>query len=218
MVQNTASASDNLQSVSDTIDTYSPILKPLRVFNSIATELADVHPYVKAVLSIFTCASKMILAQAKRDDDVSRLLSKILDVYALLTEGEGLTRIASMLEISGKIARQTLECADFVVHYSDMKSFWQKTWLSTTSCNNFETKCLLPPWKLSTVLLRTWVLAAWNTCLVLDGIPPRNVSQALGKTFYPRSSVGSVARVKMCHVCYGCLARQGKANQPSPIP
>jgi hypothetical protein len=58
----------------------------------------------------------MILDQANRDADVSRLLSKISDIYALLMEGEGLARIASILEISGKIARQTLECADFVVH------------------------------------------------------------------------------------------------------
>jgi hypothetical protein len=65
----------------------------------------------------------MILDQANRDVEVSQLLSKISDIYALLMEGEGLARIASMPEICEKIARQTLECADFVVHYSDMKSF-----------------------------------------------------------------------------------------------
>jgi hypothetical protein len=48
-------------------------------------------------------------------------------------EGEGLARIASMPEICEKIARQTLECADFVVHYSDMKSF----------CESFARQC--PP-------------------------------------------------------------------------
>ncbi|KAG2350128.1 WD40 repeat-like protein [Suillus weaverae] len=68
----------------------------------------------------------MILDQVNRDAAVSCLLSKISDVYALLTERDGLARIASMLEIYGKIARQTLECADFVVHYSDMKSFWRR--------------------------------------------------------------------------------------------
>jgi hypothetical protein len=67
----------------------------------------------------------MIINQANRDDQVSRLLSKLSDVYALLMEGEGLVRIASMPEICEKIARQTLECADFVVHYTDMKSFCQ---------------------------------------------------------------------------------------------
>jgi hypothetical protein len=75
----------------------------------------------------------MILDQANQDVEVSRLLSKISDVYALLMEGEGLARIASMPEICEKIARQTLECADFVVHYSDMKSF----------CESFPRQC--PP-------------------------------------------------------------------------
>jgi hypothetical protein len=75
----------------------------------------------------------MILDQANRDDQMSRLLSKISEVYGLLMEGEGLVRIASMPEICEKIARQTLECADFVVHYSDMKSF----------CESFARQC--PP-------------------------------------------------------------------------
>ncbi|KAG2343330.1 WD40 repeat-like protein [Suillus weaverae] len=126
IVENTASSSNHLQSVPDTIDSFSKILGPFKVFNSVATGLAHVHPYAKVALSIFTCASKMILDQANRDAAVSSLLSKISDVYALLMERDGLARIASMLEIYGKIARQTLECADFVVHYSDMKSFWRR--------------------------------------------------------------------------------------------
>ncbi|KAG0701515.1 hypothetical protein DFH29DRAFT_1069597, partial [Suillus ampliporus] len=41
IVENTASAPNNLQSVSDAINTFSPILAPLKVFNSIAERLAD---------------------------------------------------------------------------------------------------------------------------------------------------------------------------------
>jgi hypothetical protein len=52
MVENVASAPDNLQSVSNIIDTLSPILKPLKVFNSVATGLADVWGvYLKFVRS-----------------------------------------------------------------------------------------------------------------------------------------------------------------------
>ncbi|KIK35043.1 hypothetical protein CY34DRAFT_17296 [Suillus luteus UH-Slu-Lm8-n1] len=58
MAENTASASDNLQTVIDTIDTFSAILGPLKVFNSAANGLADVHPYAKVTLGIFTCTSK----------------------------------------------------------------------------------------------------------------------------------------------------------------
>ncbi|OJA21354.1 hypothetical protein AZE42_10449 [Rhizopogon vesiculosus] len=59
--QKIASAKDNLQSVPDAIDTASAALKPLKVFNSIANGLADIHPYAKIALSIFTCASKVRL-------------------------------------------------------------------------------------------------------------------------------------------------------------
>ncbi|KAG2117465.1 hypothetical protein DEU56DRAFT_905097, partial [Suillus clintonianus] len=80
-VQNTSSAADKLQPLPNVIDTFSAILGPLKVFNSVATRLADVHPYAKAALSVFTCASKMILDQANRDDAVHGLLMKVSDVY-----------------------------------------------------------------------------------------------------------------------------------------
>jgi hypothetical protein len=43
IVENVASAPDNLQSVPDTIDSFSKILKPLENFNSVATTLANVR-------------------------------------------------------------------------------------------------------------------------------------------------------------------------------
>ncbi|KAG1740549.1 uncharacterized protein EDB91DRAFT_355854 [Suillus paluster] len=124
MAQNTASASDNLQSIPNTIDTFSTILGPLKLFNSVADGLADVHPYAKVALSIFTFASKMIIAQADRDAAVSGLLQKISEIYAFMTQDEALAKIESMVAIYGKIARQTLECADFITHYSETKSAW----------------------------------------------------------------------------------------------
>ncbi|OJA13988.1 hypothetical protein AZE42_04594 [Rhizopogon vesiculosus] len=37
------------------------MLKPLKAFNSIANGIAEVHPYAKVALSIFTSASKVCL-------------------------------------------------------------------------------------------------------------------------------------------------------------
>ncbi|KAG1741914.1 uncharacterized protein EDB91DRAFT_1336257, partial [Suillus paluster] len=105
MAQNTASQTNNLQSIPDTIDTFSAILKPLKAFNSIANVLADAHPYAKVALSIFTYASQMILDQADRDAAVSGLLSKISEVYTFITEEEALASVPSMPAIYGKIAR-----------------------------------------------------------------------------------------------------------------
>lgn len=75
--QNTASAIDGIQSGLDTIGTFSSIIEPLKVFNSIANGIANVlaliftlymidhyaqiHPYAQVVMSIFTCASKVRL-------------------------------------------------------------------------------------------------------------------------------------------------------------
>ncbi|KAG1767574.1 hypothetical protein EDD22DRAFT_1006115 [Suillus occidentalis] len=57
-IANASSEAGNLQSVSDTVDTSSTLLTPLKAFNTIANEIANVHPYAKVALSIFTCASK----------------------------------------------------------------------------------------------------------------------------------------------------------------
>ncbi|OAX31270.1 hypothetical protein K503DRAFT_814146, partial [Rhizopogon vinicolor AM-OR11-026] len=115
LLQNTASATANADSVLHPIDTFSNCLTPLKV-----------HPYAKVALSILTSASQMILDQADRDDAVSSLLSKVSEVFAFMTEEEELARITSMLAIYGKIARQTLECADFITHYSETKSGWAR--------------------------------------------------------------------------------------------
>ncbi|KAG1722648.1 uncharacterized protein EDB91DRAFT_1082712, partial [Suillus paluster] len=66
----------------------------------------------------------MIIAQADRDAAVSSLLQKMSEIYAFMTQDEALAKIESMIAIYGKIARQTLECADFITHYSETKSAW----------------------------------------------------------------------------------------------
>ncbi|KIK32571.1 hypothetical protein CY34DRAFT_18944 [Suillus luteus UH-Slu-Lm8-n1] len=81
IVQNTSSQAGNLQFVSDTVDTFFTLLTPLKAFNSVVHEIANVHPCAKVTLSIFTCASKMLLDQADRDVAVFLLLSTIFEAY-----------------------------------------------------------------------------------------------------------------------------------------
>jgi len=64
----------------------------------------------------------MILSQAKRDGALRALLERLSEVYIFMNEDKRLAEIPSMQTFYGKIARQTLECADFIMHYSEMKS------------------------------------------------------------------------------------------------
>ena len=64
----------------------------------------------------------MILDQAQVDDDVRGLLGKVSEVYSFMKEDGRLAEIPSMEALFGKLARQTLECADFIVHYSEIQS------------------------------------------------------------------------------------------------
>ena len=64
----------------------------------------------------------MILDQQDRDNAVQDLLKKLSEVYTFMNEDGRLAEIVTMQELYGKVARQTLECADLIVHYSEAKS------------------------------------------------------------------------------------------------
>jgi hypothetical protein len=64
----------------------------------------------------------MILDQADRDDAVRDLLKKLSEVYTFMNQDGRLADIQIMQEVFGKLAQQSLECADFIVHYSEAKS------------------------------------------------------------------------------------------------
>ena len=70
---------------------------------------------------------QMILDQQDRDTAIRDLLEKLSEVYAFMNEDGRLAEIATMQELYGKLARQTLECADFIVHYAETKSACKST-------------------------------------------------------------------------------------------
>ncbi|KAG2338716.1 hypothetical protein BDR05DRAFT_1041822 [Suillus weaverae] len=99
-------------------------LKPLRIFDSVIGELANLHPYAKMALGVLSYAAKMILAQADRDTALLKLLEKLGEIYGFITQDEILGQISSMRAILGKISQQTHECAHFITNYSKTSNFW----------------------------------------------------------------------------------------------
>ncbi|KAG2106701.1 uncharacterized protein F5147DRAFT_653674 [Suillus discolor] len=81
ILQDASSVTNNLPFASDTINTFSVLLKPLKAFNSIASMIANVqtiyvssvHPYAKVALSIFTCASNVGLFLDHRRGRLTKL-------------------------------------------------------------------------------------------------------------------------------------------------
>ncbi|KAG2361876.1 hypothetical protein BDR07DRAFT_1090291 [Suillus spraguei] len=118
------SVGQDVQADLDTADTFQDTyLKPLRIFDDVIGKIADVHPYAKMALGVLSCAAKIILAQADRDEAVLELLKKTCEVYDFITQDDMLDQISSMHIILGKISRQTHECANFIKNYSDTKNF-----------------------------------------------------------------------------------------------
>ncbi|KAG1903364.1 uncharacterized protein F5891DRAFT_947518, partial [Suillus fuscotomentosus] len=86
----------------------------------------QVHPYAKMALGVLSCASKIILAQADRDEAILDLYKKLGQVYSFMTQDDTLDQISSMSTILGQISQQTLECAHFIRNYSEKKNFWKR--------------------------------------------------------------------------------------------
>ncbi|KIK26405.1 hypothetical protein PISMIDRAFT_94982 [Pisolithus microcarpus 441] len=120
-------------------DTY---LKPLKLFNSVVTTIANVrliirylsydlhrtqvHPYAQVALSVLTAASQLIIAQANLDYAVLQLLVKVGTTYAFLSEEETIKKIDSMRGPLAKIARVINACAQFIKDYSETTNFWKR--------------------------------------------------------------------------------------------
>ncbi|KAG1834361.1 hypothetical protein DFJ58DRAFT_917992, partial [Suillus subalutaceus] len=64
-------AQEDLDAADKFQETY---LKPLRIFDAVIGEIADVHPYAKMALGVLSCAAKIILVQVNRDKAVRELL------------------------------------------------------------------------------------------------------------------------------------------------
>ncbi|KAG1811646.1 hypothetical protein EV424DRAFT_121915 [Suillus variegatus] len=107
-------------------DFQSTYLQPLKIFNTVIEELANVHPYAKMVLGMLSAASKIIIAQMERDQSIQSLLDKLEEVYRFMSLKDTLGQIPSQRVIAGRIAQQTLDCARFIKDYSRNKSFWKR--------------------------------------------------------------------------------------------
>ncbi|KAJ8597149.1 hypothetical protein M405DRAFT_780480 [Rhizopogon salebrosus TDB-379] len=126
MIENITSATDDGRSGLQTIDNFSSIIEPLKVFNTIANQIANIHPYSQVVMSIFTGVSKMILNQKELDNAVRGLLEKISGIYTFMNEDGRLDDVLSIQALCAKMARQILECAVFITHYSQTTNFWKR--------------------------------------------------------------------------------------------
>ncbi|KAG1856405.1 hypothetical protein DFJ58DRAFT_913712 [Suillus subalutaceus] len=89
-------------------DTY---LKPLRIFDTVIGEIANVHPYTKMALGVLSFAAKL----------------KQITMQRFVTQDENLQQILSMHTVLGKISQQSRECAQFITNYSETKNFWKRS-------------------------------------------------------------------------------------------
>ncbi|KIO04624.1 hypothetical protein M404DRAFT_544679 [Pisolithus tinctorius Marx 270] len=119
--------------VTDIQNLNNPYLQPLEVFHSIVTAIEDVHPYAQTALGILTAASQLIITQANLYNATPALLQKLGFVYKLLLEEDMMKNINRMRDTLAKIARVVSAAAQFIMNYTEMKSFWRRLGKDITS-------------------------------------------------------------------------------------
>ncbi|CCM06569.1 uncharacterized protein FIBRA_08846 [Fibroporia radiculosa] len=102
----------------------SAFLKNLRICSLRIDENWKVCPSTAIALQVLKCASKMIDEYICIDEDIDGLLKSITAVYEYISKKEILIRDKLVEEVLAKLAQQVLECADFIINYSEKKSFW----------------------------------------------------------------------------------------------
>ncbi|CCM05582.1 uncharacterized protein FIBRA_07810 [Fibroporia radiculosa] len=103
--------------------------EPLEMFNSTMDVYSEVCPSTAVALKLLRCASEMIVDCSSIEASnvhISRLLGKIKVVYGLLLERRSSIVKSDMEEVLVRLARQMLECADFVAYYPEKVAFWMK--------------------------------------------------------------------------------------------
>ncbi|KIM50830.1 hypothetical protein SCLCIDRAFT_33957 [Scleroderma citrinum Foug A] len=101
-------------------------LYPLRVFDSVVTQITKMHPYTQISLTTLTVAAQLILSQMNLDEDMDDLMAKIGQTYHFLMEDGTLAAIDIMKEMLAQIAQVVQQCAQFITSYSETKKFWMR--------------------------------------------------------------------------------------------
>ncbi|KAI6153060.1 hypothetical protein BKA82DRAFT_4349477 [Pisolithus tinctorius] len=92
---------------------------PLKIFNSVITTIAGLHPYAAIALAALTTASNRLSMLPIHD-----LLAKVSNVYQFLLGDGVLARVTSMKDTLAQTAQIMHECSQFISNYSETKNFW----------------------------------------------------------------------------------------------
>ncbi|CCL98577.1 uncharacterized protein FIBRA_00578 [Fibroporia radiculosa] len=102
-------------------------------FHSTFDGYIEAHPSTAAAaaLKILGYAFKMIIEHTESSNQqldlyVSNLLVKIIGIYEALCQKENSIVTPAMEELLNKIARQILECVDYIMYHSEKVVFWKR--------------------------------------------------------------------------------------------
>ncbi|KAG9311660.1 hypothetical protein JVU11DRAFT_7895 [Chiua virens] len=124
MVQSGPAVMTQLQSFETTWDV---LLKRLKLFDTIVTKIAEIHPYVSLAWSVISTVNKALIDQKDRDDKIIRLATTMSDVFEFVEDADLLKTIEPHIKNLTPLIQQVIECGYFIAEYSKRESFLIRT-------------------------------------------------------------------------------------------
>ncbi|KAG9312791.1 hypothetical protein JVU11DRAFT_6205 [Chiua virens] len=103
--------------------TWDVLLERLKLFDTIVTKIAEIHPYVSLAWSVISTVNKALIDQKDRDGQISRLASTMNDVFEFVENAGLLKTIEPHIKNITPLIQQVTECGYFIAAYSKETSF-----------------------------------------------------------------------------------------------
>ncbi|KAI0340409.1 hypothetical protein BDW22DRAFT_1431004 [Trametopsis cervina] len=129
-VSTAGAAADNAaDEAGSVLSTWVPIIDNINAFMSVASQIADIHPYAKAAWNVISAIPKIINTQLENDKSMAELVKAIDDTFVFVCETERLElhNVASHAMTVKRLVQQTTESGMLLSDYLRTRKFWART-------------------------------------------------------------------------------------------
>ncbi|KAF5372684.1 hypothetical protein D9615_009871 [Tricholomella constricta] len=96
---------------------FSEIIGNLKQFINLASAIAEVHPYAKAVWTLLTSGSTILIEQYERDARIQGLWATVLETLDFMKDAEALRDVRSLTGTVQAMMEQLRECLVYLTEY-----------------------------------------------------------------------------------------------------
>ncbi|KAI0339508.1 WD40 repeat-like protein [Trametopsis cervina] len=109
--------------IQEDVIAWEPVIDSIKVFSTLVKDIAQIHPYAHAAMTVISLIPKVINDQLKTDQRLRDLVSAMQRAYGFVKKAAPLNDIQLHIEFFAQMARATFECGNFIQEYVNSGSF-----------------------------------------------------------------------------------------------